>query len=748
MQVCIHRGTHEIGGTCIEIEAQHKRIILDIGLPLDAELYDVPLPPVPGLTEPDPSLLGIFISHLHMDHYGLAPLVSKEIPIIIGSATQRILQAAGNFLPNTVSFQKTIEIKDKTPVILGPFTLTPYLMDHSAYDAYALLVEADGQRLFYSGDFRGHGRKGKLFDKLVSHPPNNIEALLMEGTTIGRTDDGSKYPSESDIEDKFIKLFDNTKGLALVWCSGQNIDRLVTIYRACRRSGRQFIADMYTASILKSIENPHLPQPGWNDFLVFLPWTQKRTIIKKGLFDFAKLFAPCRIYPEQLKKAASKSVMLFRPSMVKDLEKTNCLENATLIYSLWSGYLDRDQYLPLKDWLDMNSIPLVHYHTSGHASVADLKRLADALAPRMLVPVHSFEPEHFADHFDNVILKNDGQWWNLSSDSCPEKSKKRSSSMDANSIAFARKLTEQVNSKRGHGGEWPAYFDYTIEPSRITLKANRKLDKSKLRRLDSWGMALFHHVKTKHSFDIKEISFIINENGSSWTPNMESFKRRVSFLDINNENIDFTVEYNNKNINLYNQKTLFERPDTEILRDSINTRRDDDKGDFLEKSFQAFLFGKGLGTESRTNDRLAILGEHFFQLKKKKYGVMREFPTGVYMSTKSRSNQITPTEFVDIVTLNRWGELSVIELKLDDSNLEVMSQILDYALFFRCYKSKLLKLMKKDSSSLKPRKGNIMCYVVNNRFHKRFDDIFQYYRTNNRAYGFQIFKVVLGYTKG
>jgi ribonuclease J len=35
MRVCIHRGTHEIGGTCIEIEAQHKRIVLDIGLPVN-----------------------------------------------------------------------------------------------------------------------------------------------------------------------------------------------------------------------------------------------------------------------------------------------------------------------------------------------------------------------------------------------------------------------------------------------------------------------------------------------------------------------------------------------------------------------------------------------------------------------------------------------------------------------------------------------------------------------------------------
>lgn len=36
MRVRIHRGTREIGGTCIEVEAQGKRIALDVGLPLDA----------------------------------------------------------------------------------------------------------------------------------------------------------------------------------------------------------------------------------------------------------------------------------------------------------------------------------------------------------------------------------------------------------------------------------------------------------------------------------------------------------------------------------------------------------------------------------------------------------------------------------------------------------------------------------------------------------------------------------------
>jgi ribonuclease J len=99
--------------------------------------------------------------------------------------------------------------------------------------------------------------------------------------------------------------------------------------------------------------------------------------------------------------------------MIKDLEKAGCLENATLIYSLWPGYLKQDQYSSFHTWLKEKSIPLVHCHTSGHAPVSDLKRLAKAMNPKMLVPIHSFESEQFPDYFDNVSIKNDGEWWSI-----------------------------------------------------------------------------------------------------------------------------------------------------------------------------------------------------------------------------------------------------------------------------------------------------------------------------------------------
>lgn len=413
MELCIHRGTKQIGGTCLELEHQGKHLLIDLGLPLEADIEDTPLPSVHGLDSFSPDLLGLVISHAHIDHYGLAIKVKPEIPILIGEAAGRILAASRVFFPDTVSFQNQMHFQHKIPLELGPFTITPYLVDHSAYDAYAFLIEAGGKRIFYSGDFRAHGRKAKLFEKLVIDPPGNIDVLLMEGSTIGRTNRENIYPTEDELESIFRKKFYQSKCLNLVWASGQNIDRLVTLYKGCRKTGKKFVVDMYTANILRSIGNDRLPQPGWKDFYVFLPSFQRRIIKKRKLFDFAKSFSFCRIYPEQLKAKCKDIVMLFRPSMVKDIEWAECSENAILIYSLWPGYLQEERLQWFLEWVEKNQIPIEYCHTSGHASLKDLKRFASAIKAKTLVPIHSFEPETYTELFDNVELKDDGERWQI-----------------------------------------------------------------------------------------------------------------------------------------------------------------------------------------------------------------------------------------------------------------------------------------------------------------------------------------------
>jgi len=37
MKLTIHRGTHEIGGSCVELQTTSTRILIDFGLPLKEE---------------------------------------------------------------------------------------------------------------------------------------------------------------------------------------------------------------------------------------------------------------------------------------------------------------------------------------------------------------------------------------------------------------------------------------------------------------------------------------------------------------------------------------------------------------------------------------------------------------------------------------------------------------------------------------------------------------------------------------
>ncbi len=417
MKIRIHRGTKEIGGTCIEMEAQGKRIALDVGLPLDAPddagEHESLLPQVPGFREPDPSLLGVLISHPHMDHYGLARYIRPEVPVYIGESAHSVMKAASAYVPNGSAFTAPHFFANRTPVEMGPFRVTPYLVDHSAFDAYSLLVEADGKRVFYSGDFRGHGRKKKLFEAMVKRPPKNIDVLLMEGTTIGRTGSDEGFATEDDLEMEFAQAFKETKGLHFVWTSSQNIDRLVTIFRAAKRTGRVLIIDLYTAVVLEATGRDSIPQSNWDEVRLYTPQRQRVTIKEKGLFHDLERHKANRVFPEDLPDLASRAVMLFRPLMMSDKGVQKVLDGAALTYSMWEGYLKQEGSVRVLKWLEGHGIPRQTIHTSGHASVADLKRLAGALGPRTLVPIHSFETGRFGEFFDSVVQRQDGEWWQV-----------------------------------------------------------------------------------------------------------------------------------------------------------------------------------------------------------------------------------------------------------------------------------------------------------------------------------------------
>jgi ribonuclease J len=68
MNIIIHRGTHQIGGSVIEISTASTRIVLDFGneLSLDEKYTSINLD-INGVTKGIPDCDGIVISHYHIN---------------------------------------------------------------------------------------------------------------------------------------------------------------------------------------------------------------------------------------------------------------------------------------------------------------------------------------------------------------------------------------------------------------------------------------------------------------------------------------------------------------------------------------------------------------------------------------------------------------------------------------------------------------------------------------------------------
>src|SRR4030042_6398345 len=90
MKLTIHRGSKEVGGSCVELQFGKSRLLIDFGLPLVDEklepfdskkikkkskrelIVEGTLPDIKGIYKDEqPAFDAILLSHPHQDHYGL-----------------------------------------------------------------------------------------------------------------------------------------------------------------------------------------------------------------------------------------------------------------------------------------------------------------------------------------------------------------------------------------------------------------------------------------------------------------------------------------------------------------------------------------------------------------------------------------------------------------------------------------------------------------------------------------------------
>jgi len=409
MKVTILKGSHEIGGSCIQLSSGKTTILLDAGLPLSADSPPVDLSRL--------TVDALLVSHPHQDHFGLMASLPPGTPVYMGALARSLIDATQVFLGKDRYALDFHDFKAWQTFTIGDFTITPYLVDHSATDAYAFLIEAEGKRLFYSGDLRSHGRKGILFENLVKRPIRDIDLLFLEGTMLHRNND--LFPDETAVENTIFQTIQQQKNISFLLSSSQNIDRVVSAFRACRRAGKLLVIDIYTAWVLEQLRQvtQNTPAMDWPEIRVFARYSQDEILKTNPDYfgDFRKRLYRHRVMPKELRETPEAFLYFGKMSGFRFIDKfKNAAAPVNVIYSQWLGYLagKHADYYGSDQIAAYRSDPAVNFvyaHTSGHAPVADLQRLAAALNPRKLVPIHTEHGEDFSQIFATVVTHNDGE---------------------------------------------------------------------------------------------------------------------------------------------------------------------------------------------------------------------------------------------------------------------------------------------------------------------------------------------------
>ena len=420
MDIKIHRGLEQIGGCITEISTATTRIFIDMG-------QNLPGVGEPTTAEEDRQMVegifaqnrkeheAVFYTHSHEDHIGLFRYVPEGVPQFIGEGAKEIMIAKNESIIDTIlkvnminrfklktddkPEEKAAEEQAATrapnhngmlqrlkafntwqrpkphtaprPIEVGDIRVTPFFCSHSAYDCYMLLIEADGMRIWHTGDFREHGYLGIGLMPTIRHYATDIDILITEGTMLGRTD---QCIHEREVSRRMALAMEAFK-YVVVLASSTDIERLASIKQAARLAKKDYYISNRFMKKTMSI------------------FTRREASNSKGLFDFHPKTLKAGILGRMMCKRgfvfiATASQLTYVKNFCKGINPSEVL----LIYSAWDGYYkDPEQakanpfYKQFRDAFDN----VVDIHTSGHADRETIARVITAISPKeAIIGIH------------------------------------------------------------------------------------------------------------------------------------------------------------------------------------------------------------------------------------------------------------------------------------------------------------------------------------------------------------------------
>lgn len=392
MKITIHRAATP-KSTLIEINTAHTKIILDGGVNLEEN--EVLLPKDLQAQYTFSGIDAVFLSHYSTDHITMTRGLLDHVPVYAARLASQIALAAEEYKAKP-PFPFAGYYAHGTPITVGDIRVTPFLVDTPNCEGYLLLIEGDGKRVLYTGDFHANGRK--RFEEMLSDIPQKVDVLLCERGVLTERD--TSLITERDLEEQAALLMGKHDGPIFVLQSVTDFDRAATLLSAAKRNKRVFLQDLYTAHIAAAA-NQAMPNP--------VSWAGVKAYLATGYKPEHPRYKMYTAMPRMSKATmeTQRFVMCIRPTMkkyMKTLAQGMCMKNGLIINALPDECEHSPEVQSYTAFAAKMGLAVVTLRVSGHANALALKTLIETVTPVTLVPLVRQTAAWFAAEYPDLAV--------------------------------------------------------------------------------------------------------------------------------------------------------------------------------------------------------------------------------------------------------------------------------------------------------------------------------------------------------
>lgn len=399
----------QIGGCITVISTDKTKIVIDFG----ENLPGADRKPDIEFDWEHEKVDAVFFTHYHGDHIGRFMEIPDDVDLYMGEVTFKVMLNIRKAIKDEEAAAKLEErfengsitfVERAVPISINDdIVVTGYEVDHSAFDAFMYLVEADGTNILHTGDFRDHGHRGHtikngkdhntMLDVIKYYVHKNgrkVDVLITEGTMMGERADEERF-SEKDLLAWAKDYFKEHRHIFLK-VSSTNVDTLASFFQAAKANGLTMYANSYILKQFRVYRSAGRKRgTGMYDF-----WGAKQIpfISDREDADNRQTYKTL----DEMRKTGFVAVVSEYDHYERIMDELNDV-GPKMIYSMWEGYLDPTKAAYNKTLADFcKKYHAFPKHTSGHAYPEFIAQVITAVNPTQQIwPIHTENAEGFME---------------------------------------------------------------------------------------------------------------------------------------------------------------------------------------------------------------------------------------------------------------------------------------------------------------------------------------------------------------